>query len=1005
MSAAAIRGVIRRLGPGTGPPTDGDLVRAFAASRDHSAFAELVRRHGPTVLGVCRRVLADAHDAEDAFQAVFLVLARKAAAVRPPGAVGGWLYGVAVRTANKARVAAARRRRREMNVAASAQASRERQLPVCSVEDAELRAVLDAELSKLPDAVRAAVVLCDLHGRTRSEAAAELGCPEGTVAARLHRGRKKLGEALARRGLALPAAGLGAVLAPAPVSATLSQSALALASGTASAAARALAHEVIRSKTTITNTLAVGLLALLTGGVLAAGTLLSGEPAPDQKTPPAKDDPVAIASEPKTAPKPLASPWRETKVLELTGWLAGSVAFAPDGKALYVGGTGEHVGAFATDTWKRLWGRFDGPGRLPPPGSHFGALAVSPDGKTLAVATKDGVVFLDALLGRATGDRLEEKGSAPLAVGWFPDRLTGADGVPPVKQVAFGNARGYFVKTWLKWPDVSTIRSSTTPEEKIPADEYAAPLAVSHNGKWAVVTGPIDRDTGKNVLWAWSAGSGESNHLLVGHKAAVTSAAWSQDGKWIVTGDAARTVIVWDAVTFKEKSRVLFPPGRVAAVAVSGDGMHIAAAVAIPLEQLPGKESYSEEVFVWPAESPPKQPKAISRTSAGGPFAGVGSLAFAPDGKTLVSTFCNFTHLSRLGELVGKVRVFAIERPKPEKPTPEPPAAEQKWSEAAVLKDHNALVNGVAVAPDGKTFAAATDRGAVCWDAVTRQKLWTYQPKAGKLFALAYSPDGKHLCVAGENDVTRLDARTGKEDAWLDPAGVRMASAMALAYSPDGKLLGAGTGPGGINLYPVGGGKPTGTVGVREAGDEDPIPVGLAWEPNGKAYATTARLKSRNMYPVFVNSLTGRNEWFPFLEHKTPVTALAWSADGKVIASGDAGGVVVLWDPVTGKELWRKELKGRTTIGRVNAIAISPADNTVAVAVSLGSGKGPERVVLLDGKEGKDVDFLQARSIPVSSVAWSPDGKFLVTGCGSIMFPIPNTEDAVGEVAVWERKP
>ena len=205
MSAAAMRGVVRWLGPSADPPPDADLVTAFAARRDADAFAALVARHGPTVLGVCQRVLGDAHDAEDAFQAVFLILAQKVKTVRPPGGVGGWLYGVAVRTANKARVAAARRRRREM-IAALNSASREREQPDDSRELAEIRTALDAELARLPETLRAVVVLCDLHGKTRGEAAAELGCPEGTVAARLHRARKKLGDALGRRGLALPAA-------------------------------------------------------------------------------------------------------------------------------------------------------------------------------------------------------------------------------------------------------------------------------------------------------------------------------------------------------------------------------------------------------------------------------------------------------------------------------------------------------------------------------------------------------------------------------------------------------------------------------------------------------------------------------------------------------------------------------------------------------------------------------------------------------------------------------
>src|SRR5204862_8052124 len=122
------------------------------------------------------------------------------------------------------------------------------------LEETELRAVLDAELARLPEEMRAAVVLCDLHGKTRAEAAAELGCPEGTVAARLHRGRKRLADALTRRGLALPAAGIAAVLTPVPVSAGLSQSAVTVASGAASAAVLALARGVIRSMPTNTFT-------------------------------------------------------------------------------------------------------------------------------------------------------------------------------------------------------------------------------------------------------------------------------------------------------------------------------------------------------------------------------------------------------------------------------------------------------------------------------------------------------------------------------------------------------------------------------------------------------------------------------------------------------------------------------------------------------------------------------------------------------------------------------
>ncbi|QJW99397.1 RNA polymerase sigma factor [Frigoriglobus tundricola] len=195
MSVAAVRRVLCRLGPDH-PPTDAELVAAIApggADRE-TAFGELVGRYGPMVLGVCRRVLSDAHAAEDAFQAVFIVLARKAGTIRPPGAVAGWLHGVAVRTARKAKTAAARRRRHEMVALVSADSERTGRVtesPAAQLDRSELRAIIDAELAALPETHRAAVVLCDLHGRTRAEAAAELNRAEGTVASWLARGRRR----------------------------------------------------------------------------------------------------------------------------------------------------------------------------------------------------------------------------------------------------------------------------------------------------------------------------------------------------------------------------------------------------------------------------------------------------------------------------------------------------------------------------------------------------------------------------------------------------------------------------------------------------------------------------------------------------------------------------------------------------------------------------------------------------------------------------------------------
>jgi RNA polymerase sigma factor (sigma-70 family) len=160
---------------------DGELLGAFVAERDADAFAVLVRRHGPMVLGVCRRVVGDIHAADDAFQAVFLVLARRAAAVRPRGQVGNWLYGVAYRTAMKARAVLARRRSREKQV----DAMPEPPAPATTDPWTDLHPIIDEELARLPDKLRLPVVLCDLEGRPQRAVAKHLGIAPATLAARL----------------------------------------------------------------------------------------------------------------------------------------------------------------------------------------------------------------------------------------------------------------------------------------------------------------------------------------------------------------------------------------------------------------------------------------------------------------------------------------------------------------------------------------------------------------------------------------------------------------------------------------------------------------------------------------------------------------------------------------------------------------------------------------------------------------------------------------------------
>src|SRR5262249_23907846 len=204
--ANGLKDVLKLLQQEGRGPTDGQLLGCFIATRDEASFAALVRRHGPMVLGVCRRVLHDFHAAEDAFQATFLVLACKAASVAKRESVGCWLYGTAYRTAMEARTMTARRRARERPMSDMPHPQ------VAPAEAQDWRPLLDRELSLLPEKYRAAIVLCDLEGRARKEAARLLKVPEGTLSSRLATGRQLLARRLARRGVALSGGALAVAL-------------------------------------------------------------------------------------------------------------------------------------------------------------------------------------------------------------------------------------------------------------------------------------------------------------------------------------------------------------------------------------------------------------------------------------------------------------------------------------------------------------------------------------------------------------------------------------------------------------------------------------------------------------------------------------------------------------------------------------------------------------------------------------------------------------------------
>jgi RNA polymerase sigma factor (sigma-70 family) len=297
--------------------SDRELLDDFAERGSEAAFATLVSRHGPMVLRVARRVLRHEQDAEDAFQATFLVLARGAASVRKREAVASWLHGVAYRTAMKAKRSAARRRTHETRPVASAAQS------TASPSWHEVQAALDEEIQHLPEPYRAAFVLCVLEGKSRPEAAAELGVKDGTVWSRVARARQLLQRRLTRRGIKLSAllaalcivesaseAGTPAMLARSAIRSGLSVAAGEPAASVIPSQVAALAAGVTRAMFLTKTKIATALL-------LVAGLLVAGAGVLARQAPPASEK-----AEGKTdKPKPLAAKEdaRPADVVTITG--------------------------------------------------------------------------------------------------------------------------------------------------------------------------------------------------------------------------------------------------------------------------------------------------------------------------------------------------------------------------------------------------------------------------------------------------------------------------------------------------------------------------------------------------------------------------------------------------------------------------------------------------------------------------------------------------------------
>jgi RNA polymerase sigma factor (sigma-70 family) len=398
--------------------SDAELLEEFNRSGEEEPFAVLVRRHGPMVLGICRRLLGNVHDAEDVFQATFLVLARKAASIKKGSSLASWLYAVATRLARRARAQAGRRRALEAQRPAPQRASPD-------AAEMELRTVLDEELGRLPENYRAVVMLCCLEGKSRSEAAAALGWKEGAVKVRLERARGLLRNRLERRGLAVSSALLtlslleraGAAVPP-PLAAATVQAASVFAAG--ATAASLVSGRVLSLAVGGLQMFAVSKLKILG---LCLATLVVGSSAAlwtaaDAQQPGQKARPILIEGEnvvqaqPGTPVPSRAQIEGQTKDpleqlrTQLERLLGETRTKAADAKTL------EEENARFRELPKRVTIRLDAP--------DSASAAVSPDGKLVAVIIGDKVQVLDTATGKVVVVR-EATGLGQPAISFSPD--------------------------------------------------------------------------------------------------------------------------------------------------------------------------------------------------------------------------------------------------------------------------------------------------------------------------------------------------------------------------------------------------------------------------------------------------------------------------------------------------------------------------------------------------------------------------------------------------------
>jgi RNA polymerase sigma factor (sigma-70 family) len=961
MAKQSLEKIVRHLRKLTKPreaeATDRELLGRFIRLSDDAAFEILVLRHGPMVRDICRRLLGQDADAADAFQAVFLVLARKARSIRKRQSLASWLYGVAYRSAEKTKRDRARQRKHEQRPRTT-QASVD---PSKAAAWRELCEILDAELNGLAESYRAPLVLCYLESHTRDAAAQQLGWSLRTLERRLERGRELLRLRLARRGVTLSAAMLVVGLAQSKASATMpvllvvetvkAATAFAISSAAVSAGipgrAALLAEAILKGMAVATLKAAVVLVlaaCILVGAGVFAGRAVIGSGA--DPTPGASqiaDRPGTHVNAPdnkKTQvrtdrygdPLPPGAIMRLGTLRLRHSWGVESIAFTLNGKQV-VSAAGHRIHVWETATGKEVR-------RLE--ATNLMGFAISSPGGVLAAAQNGSVSVWDL----STWKPKFSHEVSTFAVAISPDG----------GMLASGGRLGASAPVTL-WK-VQTGEKLRSLSGNMP---QVARLAFSPDGKTLAAAGCLKtgwslEGSRSEIVRLWDLATGQS-HELEGHTGGVTSLAYAPDGSVVATGGHDGTICLWDTATRKRlrKIKLVEEPyfhrngnGIDSGGILGTDSGGILALAFAPNGQTIASANYDSTVRLFEV-STGKQLRILR-----GHAYSVGGVAFSPDGKILASGSNDQT--IRLwdpasGELLnhheghdGGIDHVLISPDGKRGVSAGSDRTVRFWDvtkghELRSLHDFKSTIHSVSVSPDGHKLAAGLEDGTIhLRDADSGAELSVLKGHTGQVGSVSFSPDGKLLAsaspsgeksnLARKETVRSLrlwDVNTGQELPRIE--GTR--NTWHARFSPDGKWLVAYTFPGGVDLWDPATGKKQRRLGDLEDFAFLPDSKTIAgWSPAPRRFGGGGPPSSGEKGMVRVRSLPDGGESYGFEgpEREAIIGGLfVLSPDGRLLAlavsqDGDYDHKILqLWEIATGK--LRRTLKGHS--GRVTGCAFS----------------------------------------------------------------------------------